>query len=619
MQCSLLPTFRIAARPFRFGNRQPTAPTLENVPAQNAMLNREKLRALGAWFKRMDGKDTTLAAIVLIFLVGLLPMVATKVFDIRHAEQYYTDGAILMQQNHDFLTPRESDGSARFRKPPLIYWIIAGSYSLLGVSFFSSRIPFLLIGCATIWLAYRLTLRLTNDIGAARTTALILLSQPLFLLLSVNAAPDIPLAFCMLLSANGFIRLICQNDTATSSYWSAYGGAAAGAAIKGLFPVVFVAYTLIFAYFTSSREQPFRRVFNFRIVLVCLLIACSQFLLMWWRHGWIFFQVFWGDQAGSEIDMSRGLVRFGTYWAAFSALYVLLLLPWLLCLGYLFYNQKPEKSLTVSQRRTCVFVLIWAALIPLIFCLGLMIEVRYLLHSTLLLAVIIAMELRRFSSSTTAVLFDRLLKVVVVAFWATAALGLSLLWQTDFLTKHYAGFLIVFLALLAVAIWWLRNQLSPQTAFAFALFLFLPLIQTVASVFTLPAQVSQVASMLRSANTANRPVHAIGPRRELASQLRIASAAKYVVCEATVADLLNEQTSPATTRSIFVWTESMAQGLSTDSLQFCEVASGFEGISPLRLFLATLRGNAKAYLENRKRHCYAVFPDSSLNQQSERE
>src|ERR1700736_3983076 len=141
--------------------------------------------------------------------MGLLPLAASFVVYFPHPERSYTDAALLMLQSHDWRTPKTPDGSLRLWKPPLPYWLIIGSYQLFGVSAFSSRLVFLLAGCAIFPLAYALTLKLTGDKRAARLSAIILLSHPILILTSIRSMPDGLHALCLLVSAYGFIRLVC--------------------------------------------------------------------------------------------------------------------------------------------------------------------------------------------------------------------------------------------------------------------------------------------------------------------------------------------------------------------------------------------------------------------------
>lgn len=568
------------------------------------MLNLKMISTVEAWCKRKTGQDVALVAIVLVFFAGMLPLAASRVIDTLHFERYYTAAAVSMLQSNDFLTPRHGDGTLRFRKPPLIYWLLIGSYKLLGISFFSSRIWFLIAGCATIWLAYALALKLTDDIRTARATALIVLSNLLLIMVSARSTPDILVTFWLSVSIYGFIRLICYNDASALSYWSAYGGAAVAVATKGLLPIVFVAYALVFAYFTSSPQQPFRRVLHPGIIFASILISCSGYLLMAWKHGSLFLQSFWGDQVGEKTGFQGSPWRVSVYFL----IYVPFLLPWLLCLAYLFYKREPERPLTAIQRKTCVFVLIWAALLPIIFGLGDRIAVRHLLPAVPLLAVVMAIGLCRFSNSSIAIVADRLLDIVTIAFFAIAVFGLSVLWQNSLLTKHFAGFVVLFLALLVVALRWQRKQLSSQAVLSLSLFLVLPLSLAIVSPFTLPDQTTQIAQALRLLNPGKRPVFVIGSNK-VPSRLRISSGGQYVIREATQSDLL--KSGPDSSQSIFVLTEGEARLLPANSFQLREIAAYPMRVSLPKLFMKTWQGEAKPYIESRKVHCYAVLPEST--------
>jgi 4-amino-4-deoxy-L-arabinose transferase-like glycosyltransferase len=89
--------------------------------------------------------------VLLLFGVGLWPFSAS--FVAHHPdERHYTDAALWMLRNGDFLIPHCADGSLRFEKPILTYWVIAASYAVFGISPLSSRLPFLLAGCGVLWL-----------------------------------------------------------------------------------------------------------------------------------------------------------------------------------------------------------------------------------------------------------------------------------------------------------------------------------------------------------------------------------------------------------------------------------------------------------------------------------
>jgi 4-amino-4-deoxy-L-arabinose transferase-like glycosyltransferase len=86
-------------------------------------------------------------------------------FDYHFDEHFYTNGALEMLKGGDYLTPHTADGELRFNKPPLTYWLVILGFKLFGVSPFSARLPFLLIGCVLIGLTYRLASILLGQAG----------------------------------------------------------------------------------------------------------------------------------------------------------------------------------------------------------------------------------------------------------------------------------------------------------------------------------------------------------------------------------------------------------------------------------------------------------------------
>jgi len=128
--------------------------------------------------------------LVFIFALAALPFAAT--FTIPYPdERHYTDGAMAMLRDHDWLTPKTPEGLPRFNKPPLAYWATTASFALFGVSPLAARLPFLLAGCGTILLTWRLARKLTGSENIALLAALIVLSHVQFLLAAVRNIPDV--------------------------------------------------------------------------------------------------------------------------------------------------------------------------------------------------------------------------------------------------------------------------------------------------------------------------------------------------------------------------------------------------------------------------------------------
>ncbi len=89
-----------------------------------------------------------------------------------------------MLQSGDFVTPMiwaNGEYIPFFSKPPLLFWLQAGSMSALGVSELAARIPSFLAALATLTLTWFLLRRLLSP-DVLRGALLILLSSPLFFL-----------------------------------------------------------------------------------------------------------------------------------------------------------------------------------------------------------------------------------------------------------------------------------------------------------------------------------------------------------------------------------------------------------------------------------------------------
>src|SRR5207245_10997474 len=93
--------------------------------------------------------DLMLLLIIGAFFAVLLPPAASFVFYTPKPEHHYTDAALPMLRSNDLLTPLQHDGSVRLLKPPFTYCLLIGCYKLFGVSAFSSRLVFVLVGCVS--------------------------------------------------------------------------------------------------------------------------------------------------------------------------------------------------------------------------------------------------------------------------------------------------------------------------------------------------------------------------------------------------------------------------------------------------------------------------------------
>src|SRR5690606_3231427 len=93
-------------------------------------------------------------------------------------EMYYSDAAVRMTQNGDYLTTFLGDNEFRFKKPILTYWAVLAGFKLFGISAFSSRLFFLLAGALTIILVYKIGKVTFGERKTAILASLITASHP---------------------------------------------------------------------------------------------------------------------------------------------------------------------------------------------------------------------------------------------------------------------------------------------------------------------------------------------------------------------------------------------------------------------------------------------------------
>jgi 4-amino-4-deoxy-L-arabinose transferase-like glycosyltransferase len=211
-------------------------------------------------------------------------------------DSVYLEIAREMLQRHDYITPY-IDGIRFFDKPPLMYWLAAGSMRLFGAYDWAGRLPLALLMLALLLATYALGLRLFAGISPARHPDRAALYSALALATCIGPylytrffIPDIVVALWLTLAIHAFLiafeRLSTTDDSEELPGKSALLPCLAFAAVtalnlltKGLIGVVFpVGFVLI--YLAINRKL--RLLPQFHIVpsaMVFLAIAVPWHLL----------------------------------------------------------------------------------------------------------------------------------------------------------------------------------------------------------------------------------------------------------------------------------------------------------------------------------------------------
>lgn len=174
------------------------------------------------------------------------------------------------------------DGIPYFEKAPLIYWLIAGSYKVFGVSDWAARIPVSLFAIAlallTAWCgAWAFGRRAGFYAGLCVATCV-----GLFLFTRIQI-PDVMLTFTILVSVWSMMRALDEKEPHPRA-WSLVLAASLGVGLlwKSLIGVVFpVGAGVIYLFFTKElfSRRTWQRLHPFTGALVALAIALPWHVL----------------------------------------------------------------------------------------------------------------------------------------------------------------------------------------------------------------------------------------------------------------------------------------------------------------------------------------------------
>ena len=191
-------------------------------------------------------------------------------------DSVYLEIAREMLQRHNFVTPF-IDGIRFFDKPPLMYWLAAGSMRLFGPHDWAGRIPLALLMLGLLLATYALALRLfasepaKNPDRAALYSALALATCIGPYLYTRFYIPDIAVALWLTLSIHAFLAALDRIQHQRSALLPCLAFAAITALnilTKGLIGVVF---PFVFALLYLAFTRQLRLVTKFHLIPSTLL------------------------------------------------------------------------------------------------------------------------------------------------------------------------------------------------------------------------------------------------------------------------------------------------------------------------------------------------------------
>lgn len=227
----------------------------------------------------LPGKSNQLISILLIFLLwfaiyfaGMFTPALMDDVDTIHAE-----AAREMLLRHDWVT-LYTDGIRYLEKAPLMYWGVAASYSIFGVSDWSTRLPLMLGALALLFATYASGKSAFGERGGLYS-AIVLGTMVGPYIYTRFQIPDLMVGLWLTLGFYFFLRSLQEEKPSRLTCWGFAATCALSVLTKGLIGLVFPAVTIgLYLLLT----QNLRHLLKLRLVsslMVFLLIAAPWHIL----------------------------------------------------------------------------------------------------------------------------------------------------------------------------------------------------------------------------------------------------------------------------------------------------------------------------------------------------
>ncbi|MDX8413935.1 MAG: glycosyltransferase family 39 protein [Mariprofundales bacterium] len=285
--------------------------------------------------------------------LGLVPL-----FDLDEA--IYAQTAWEMLQSGDWIVP-QANGIHFFEKPPLLYYVMDGAFTLFGHNSFAARLPSLLFSLATVWLLIYAGRRLVSQ-QVGWLAALLFVSMLEVGLLAHAAILDAALNFFVAATLLWWWLWLTEGNKRDLLLAALMMGLAVS--VKGPVGVVVplaiigVERLLTGQLIAALRTTPWQPV-----IAIFLLAATPWYAMILWQNGpaflWEFIMV---HNIGRALHPMQG---HGGHWHYYLVVLAVSVLPWLMLLPRLGKGLMQGEQQSLSR-----FLLIGVVLTVLIFSLA---------------------------------------------------------------------------------------------------------------------------------------------------------------------------------------------------------------------------------------------------------
>lgn len=236
-----------------------------------------------AWLRRKPVPSASL--LILLALAGLLLFLGLGTLGLTDRDEgSNAEAAREMVETGDWISPT-LNYEPRFAKPVFIYWLMSGTYRLLGESEFTARLPSAVFALALVLLQYLFLTRLRGPVLGLLGSLMLLLNVEM-VAIGRLALTDSVLIFFTTLALYGFWLGLHGEDRSRHYFWLFYVGMALATLTKGPVGVV-VPLLAVVPYLTLARRwgEFRRRGFPLAGALLYLALAVPWYAAMLAIHG----------------------------------------------------------------------------------------------------------------------------------------------------------------------------------------------------------------------------------------------------------------------------------------------------------------------------------------------
>jgi 4-amino-4-deoxy-L-arabinose transferase-like glycosyltransferase len=308
-----------------------------------------------------------------LFLVLLVAAVAPFFVNLDQAsiwdanEAYYVETPREMLESGDWINP-SFNYEPRFNKPVLSYWIVAGLYTVFGVSLAVERAA--IAGAAVIMLiaVWFIARAASTERLAPVLATLGLAAGPRFFMFSRRIFVDMAVTAMMTLTLLFFV--LAERYPARRRLFLVLMYVCVGLGVLTKGPVAAVIPLAVFvAYLAVHREL--HRVREMMIpagTLIALAIAAPWYVALYLQHGWTHITGFFVGENLARFTETIGVQQRGV----FFYLPVLLsdTLPWSLCLPAVVMTWRRDRGTDEPSLRIRTLLLLWIAITVVLFSLS---------------------------------------------------------------------------------------------------------------------------------------------------------------------------------------------------------------------------------------------------------